>query len=87
MGLFSHEGTPSPQQTAQQTMLPTGSPAPCKRINTTFPQDTLHPILFDQPNTNIMNQILARFDRMETAFMTSQNASANWITQLEKQVA
>jgi hypothetical protein len=42
---------------------------------------------FDQPNTNLLNQILARFDCMETAFAASQNTSANWITQLEKQVA
>jgi hypothetical protein len=34
-----------------------------------------------------MNQILARFDRMETVFTASQNASTNRITQLEKQVA
>jgi hypothetical protein len=43
--------------------------------------------MFGQPNNDIMQQILARFDRMETAFATSQNTSANRITQLEKQVA
>jgi hypothetical protein len=87
MGLFSREGTPGPQQNTQQTVLPTGSPAPRKRPNTTFAQDTFHPMMFGQPNNDIMHQILARFDRMETAFATSQNTSANRITQLEKQVA
>jgi TolA-binding protein len=44
-------------------------------------------MMFGQPNNDIMHQILARFDRMETAFAASQNTSANRITQLEKQVA
>jgi hypothetical protein len=44
-------------------------------------------MLFDQSNTNLLDKILIRFDRMENAFATSQNTSANWITQLEKQVA
>jgi hypothetical protein len=44
-------------------------------------------MLFDQPNTSIMNQILARFDRMENAFAASQNTSANRIAQPEKQLA
>jgi hypothetical protein len=87
MGLFSREGTPGPQQNTQQTVLPTGSPALRKHVNTTFSQDTFRPMLFDQPNTNLLNQILVHFDCMVTAFATSQNTSANQITQLEKQVA
>jgi hypothetical protein len=43
--------------------------------------------MFSQPNNDIMQQILTRFDRMETAFATSQNTSTNRITQLEKQIA
>jgi hypothetical protein len=84
-GIFSPGlGTPG----LQQTELFTGAPAPPrKRTNTSFPQDTFRPTMFGQPNTDIMNQILTRFDRMETAFTNSQNASANRITQLEKQVA
>jgi hypothetical protein len=42
--------------------------------------------MFSQPNNDIIHQILAHFDRMETAFTTSQNTSADHITQLEKQV-
>jgi hypothetical protein len=83
-GLFSHEGTPGPQQNTQQTVLPTGSPAPCKHVNTTLPQDTFCPMMFGQPNTDIMNQILTHFDCMETTFAASQNTSTNWIAQLEK---
>jgi hypothetical protein len=79
----SRSGTPGPQQTE----LFTGSPAQRKRINTTLPQDTLRPMTFSQPNTDIMNKILARFDRMESAFAASQNTNANRIAQLEKQVA
>jgi hypothetical protein len=43
--------------------------------------------MFGQPNNDIMHQILTCFDRIETVFATSQNTSANRITQLEKQVA
>jgi hypothetical protein len=92
MGLFSCEGTPSPQQNTQQTVLPAGSPALHKFPNTTFAQDTFRPTMFGQstifrqPNNDIMQQILTGFDYMDTAFATSQNTSANRITQLEKQV-
>jgi hypothetical protein len=87
-GIFSpRSGTPGPQQNTQQTILPTGSPAPRKCPNTTFAQNTYRPMMFGQPNNDIMHQILARFDHMETAFAASQNTSANRITQLEKQVA
>jgi hypothetical protein len=44
-------------------------------------------MMFSQPNTDIMNQILAHFDYMETVFAASQNTSTNRIAQLEKQVA
>jgi hypothetical protein len=48
-----------------------------------FSQSTM----FGQPNNDIIQQILACFNHMETAFTTSQNTSANRITQLEKQIA